>query len=79
MHYKDIVNIKNKKYSINIRLLAPVRNMEKKILMIPMIFMLISAICFGSDLYFFINHEKNLEDLQRNDGGIIFVHFLIVR
>jgi len=53
--------------------------MEKKILMIPMIFMLISAICFGSDLYFFINHEKNLEDLQRNDGGIIFVHFLIVR
>ena len=53
--------------------------MEKKILLIPTIYMVISAVCFGSDLYFFISHEENLEDLQNNNGGIIFMHFLIVR
>ena len=41
--------------------------------------MLISAVCFASDVYFFINHKKNLEDLKNNNGGIIFMHFLIVR
>ena len=53
--------------------------MEKKILLIPTIYMIISAVCFGSDLYFFISHEENIEDLQNNNGGIIFMHFLIVR
>ena len=53
--------------------------MEKKILLIPTIYMVISAVCFGSDLYFFVSHEENLEDLQNNNGGIIFMHFLIVR
>ena len=53
--------------------------MEKKILLIPTIYILISAVCFGSDLYFFISHEENLKDLQTNNGGIVFMHFLIVR
>ena len=52
--------------------------MEKKILLIPIIYMLISAVCFASDVYFFINHKKNLEDMENNNGGIIFMHFLIV-
>ena len=53
--------------------------MEKKILLVPAIYLLISAVCFASDMYFFINHKKNLEDLEYNNGGIIFMHFLIVR
>ena len=40
--------------------------------------MLISTASFVSDLYFFINHDKNFTDLQSNDGDIVFVHFLAV-
>ena len=57
---------------------APVRDVERKLLLIPMIFMLISAVCFMSDLYFFINYKKNLKNLQKNNSSIVFVHFLIV-
>lgn len=41
--------------------------------------MIISTVCFISDLYFYINHKKNLENLQNNDATIVFVHLLIVR
>ena len=43
--------------------------------------MLISTASFVSSLYFFINHGpgKTHEKLQKNDGGITFVHFLAVR
>ena len=57
---------------------APVRDVERKLLLIPMIFMLISTVCFVSDLYFFINYKKNLKNLQKNNSSIVFVHFLIV-
>ena len=57
---------------------APIRNLERKILLIPIIFMIVSAVCFISDLYFFVNYKKNLENLQNTDGIIVFVHLLIV-
>ena len=57
----------------------PIRNVERKLLLIPIIYMLISTASLVSDLYFFINHDKNHENLHRNGVGIIFVHFLTVR
>ena len=41
--------------------------------------MLTATASFVSDVYFFINRHKNLENLISSDGGIIFVHFLMVR
>jgi len=40
--------------------------------------MVISTASFSSDFYFHINHDENSKNLQNNDGGIIFVHFLLV-
>ena len=40
--------------------------------------MVMSTAGFVSDLYFFINHDKNLINLQSSGGGITFVHFLTV-
>jgi len=57
---------------------APIKDVERKILLIPIIFMLISAASFFCDLYFYFNHS-GLDVEERKNGGIIFVHFLIVR
>ena len=53
--------------------------MDRKILLIPIIYMLISAASFVSDLYFFLNHDKHLQNLQSSNDGITLVHFLMVR
>ena len=53
--------------------------MDRKILLIPIIYMLISAASFVSDLYFFLNHDKHLQNLQSSNDAITLVHFLMVR
>ena len=47
--------------------------------MIPIIFMILCTASFVSDLYFYINHKKNLGNLQSSNEIIIIVHFLSVR
>ena len=57
---------------------APIKEVERKILLVPIIFMIMCSASFACDLYFYINHG-GLSAGKRNNAGIIFVHFLIVR
>ena len=55
---------------------APIRSTERKILLIPLIFMLVCVASFVCDVYFYIHHNASRE---MNNGGITVVHFLTVR
>jgi len=55
---------------------APVRNVERKILLIPLIFILACVASFVSDAYFYYHHNTSR---KMNSGAITVVHFLTVR
>ena len=56
-----------------------IRNVERKILLIPIIFMLLSIAAFVTDIYFIVSKDKSFRYLQKTEPGITFVHFLTVR
>jgi len=63
-------------YSV-ITSVAPIKDVERKLLLVPIIFMLMCLASFICDLYFYI-HRGGLSERDSNNAGIIFVHFLIV-
>ena len=63
-------------------LFAPIKDVERKIILVPIVFLLMCSASFVCDLYFFIDHvhgDGGLNETDINSRGIIFVHFVIVR
>ncbi|XP_065905242.1 G-protein coupled receptor 157-like isoform X2 [Dysidea avara] len=77
------IKLKNKKrkakYSLysSSTLIAPIKDVERKIMLVPFIFMLMCSASFVCDMYFFIKHG-GLKGSESNSVAIILVHLLII-
>ena len=70
--------IQNAEYTPITSSVVIIRNVERKILLIPIIFMLLSIAAFVTDICFIFQGNKSFRYLKKTEPGITFVHFLTV-